>query len=211
MNDLPARLRIGALVWLPMVAAITVLAGLVYVAVQQNLRMSANDPQIQMAQDAAAALARGQTVSTVLPPQVIDLSHSLAPYLIVFDDAGQIVASSAQISGKTPALPPGVLTYTRKHGETRITWQPEPAARGAVVVVRYEGANPGFVLAGRSLREVERRIDTIGLLVGLAWMAALGAALVTAFLVAAVGGGSGPLAAWARERSEVPQYRAREV
>ncbi len=46
-------------------------------------------------------------------------------------------------------------------GEDRITWQPEPGIRSAVVVVHYTGATPGYVMAGRSLREVEWRIDRL--------------------------------------------------
>jgi hypothetical protein len=43
--------------WLPLAAAVTMLSGLVYIAVQQNMRIGANDPQIQLAEDAARALA----------------------------------------------------------------------------------------------------------------------------------------------------------
>ena len=39
---------------------LTLACGICYVAVQQTLRQSANDPQIQMAEDAAAALAKGE-------------------------------------------------------------------------------------------------------------------------------------------------------
>jgi hypothetical protein len=45
--------------WLPLAIAITLLCGLVYVAVQQEVRLSANDPQIGMAEDLAAALSHG--------------------------------------------------------------------------------------------------------------------------------------------------------
>jgi hypothetical protein len=41
--------------WLPLAVAITILAGLVYATVQQSLRQGANDPQIQLAEDTAAA------------------------------------------------------------------------------------------------------------------------------------------------------------
>lgn len=208
MHDFAARMRIGALVWLPMAAAITVLAGMVYVVAQQNLRMSANDPQIQMVQDAAVALAAGQPTSAIVPSKTVDIRQSLAPYMMVFDDTGNIVASSAWLNGQTPVVPPGVFAYTREHGENRVTWQPEPGVRGATVMARYEGANPGFVLVGRSLREVEKRIGIIGLLTSLAWIAALGAALV----VAAVGGGGGPLAVWAgKGRLRPPQYQTRQA
>jgi hypothetical protein len=45
--------------WLPLAALTTALCGLVYLAVQQALRQAANDPQIQMAEDAAYILSQG--------------------------------------------------------------------------------------------------------------------------------------------------------
>ncbi len=42
--------------WLPLAIAITLLCGLVHVAVQQEVRLSANDPQIGMAEDLAAVI-----------------------------------------------------------------------------------------------------------------------------------------------------------
>jgi len=48
--------------WLLIAIVVTGLIGLVYVAVQQDLRQGANDPQIQMAEDTAAKFANGQSV-----------------------------------------------------------------------------------------------------------------------------------------------------
>jgi hypothetical protein len=145
--------------WLPLAVVITALCGLVYLAVQQDLRQGANDPQIQIAEDAATALAGGAPVESVLPAGRVDVAESLAPFLVVFDGSGGPVASSGLLHGQTPALPAGVLDYVRTHGEDRITWQPEPGVRIAAVIVGYGGAEGGFVLAGRSLREVEVRED----------------------------------------------------
>jgi hypothetical protein len=50
--------------------------------------------------------------------------------------------------------------------------------RIAAVVTGYSGANPGFVLVGRSMREVEKRIGQIELLCGITWIATLGLALI---------------------------------
>jgi hypothetical protein len=77
----------------------------------------------------------------------------------------------------------GVFDYTRAHGQDRITWQPRSGVRSAAIVARYGGAHPGFVLAGRSLREVEAREDRLTLMVGIAWAATLGASLVAVGLV----------------------------
>ncbi len=159
--------------WLPLAVVITLLCGLTYLVVQQSLRWGANDPQIQMAQDAAAALAAGGTPESVLPAAQVEISGSLAPFMVVYSDAGEALASSARLHGEVPALPPGIFDYTRQHGEDRVSWQPEPGVRIAAVVVAYGGAQPGFVLAGRSLLEVEKRESQVGQLTGIAWLVSL--------------------------------------
>ena len=42
--------------WIAYAAIITLLSGIIYIVVQQNYRMNANDPQFQMIEDAANAL-----------------------------------------------------------------------------------------------------------------------------------------------------------
>ena len=58
-DNLMSKLKNILRYWLPLAAVTTLLCGLIYLAVQQSLRWGANDPQIQMAEDAAAALAAG--------------------------------------------------------------------------------------------------------------------------------------------------------
>ncbi|HEX7974916.1 MAG TPA: hypothetical protein VF498_10935 [Anaerolineales bacterium] len=163
--------------WLVLALVITALSGMVYLTVQQSFRLGANDPQIQMAEDAAAALESGQPAAGLVPPGKVDIARSLAPYLIVFGPDGKALASNAVLHGQTPALPDGVLDYTRRNGEDRISYQPEPGVRSAAVIAAVNGGQGGFVLAGRSLREVEKRIDLLGLQVGAAWAAAILASL----------------------------------
>jgi hypothetical protein len=171
-------------VWLPLAIAAAGLCGLAYLLVQQSLRMSANDPQIQMAEDAAAALNSGASAESVLPAEKVELTASLAPFLIVYNDSGKLLASSATLHGAAPVYPSGVLDYVRQHGEDRVTWQPESGIRMATVVTRYD---KGFVMAGRSLREVEIRVDNIGKLTTLALLAIWAATLVVISLGELIG------------------------
>jgi hypothetical protein len=169
--------------WLPVGAAITVLSLFGYGLVQQDLRQSANDPQIQMAEDAAAALAAGQTPRSADTAASVDITKSLAPFLIVYDESGAVTSSTARLNGNTPALPQGVLDDARQHGLDGFTWQPAPGVRSATVVTHYAGASSGFVLSGRSLREVEDRESRIEQLAVLGWLVALAGSLATALLV----------------------------
>jgi hypothetical protein len=147
--------------WLLIAVIVSGLTGLIYVAVQQDIRHAADDPQIQMAEDTAAKLADGQQIQNVVPSEKVDIAKSLAPYIMIFDTTGKPIASSAQLDGQTPTIPPGVFDYVRQNDEDRFTWQPQSGVRSAVVVTQFKGPNPGFVLAGRSLREVEKREDDI--------------------------------------------------
>ena len=154
--------------WLPLAIATAGLCGLVYLTVQQSLRIGANDPQIQMAEDTASALNTGSSLDSLVPSAKVNIATSLTPFLEVYDYSGTIQASSGVLYDSNPAIPHGVLDYTRQNGEDRISWQPEPGLRIAAVVVRYDN---GFVLAGRSLREVEKRISQVEMLSGLALLA----------------------------------------
>jgi hypothetical protein len=153
--------------WLPLAIITAGMCGLVYLAVQQSLRIGANDPQIQMAEDGASALNGGASMDSVVPATKVEIANSLAPFIIVFDDSGRVLASSATLHGAIPVYPSGVLDYTRQNGEDRVTWQPENGVRMGTVVVRYD---KGFILAGRSLREVEIRIGNIEKISGLAML-----------------------------------------
>ncbi len=164
--------------WLPLAAVATLVCGLVYLAVQQSLRWGANDPQIQMAEDAAASLAAGGTAESMLPPTQVEISNSPAPFMVIYSDAGEPLVSSGLLHGVVPHLPSGIFDYTRQNSEDRVSWQPESGVRIAAVVVAYGGAQPGFVLAGRSLREVEIRENGVEQITGIAWLVTLVVSLV---------------------------------
>jgi len=139
-------------------------------AVQQNERQSANDPQIQLAQDAASALSAGHSTQSVVGGAVpLNMSQSLAPFIIVTGSRGQTLAAGATFNGSVIIPPTGALTP-----DHRFTWQPASNVRLAAVVERYNG---GYVIAARNLREVERREDDLRLmaLLSLVGVAAVGA------------------------------------
>lgn len=160
--------------WIPTAFIITALTGLVYISVQQTLRQSANDPQIQMAEDATALLNRGDALSFVVPQQKIDLAASLAPYVIVYNEQGSPLASSGYLNDSIPVPPIGVLTHSIGEKDNRVTWQPQLGVRQAVVVTHFSNTSQsGFVLAGRSLREVEKREGFIEMYALLAWLVTL--------------------------------------
>jgi hypothetical protein len=137
-----------------------------------------------MAEDAANALNAGASVDAIVPAAKVELATSLAPFIIVFDDSGNLMASSTTLHGSVPLYPSGVLDYTRQNGEDRVTWQPENGVRMATVIVKYD---KGFVLAGRSLREVEKRESQMEQLSRLALLAIWAATFIVVVLGELIG------------------------
>jgi hypothetical protein len=153
--------------WLPLALISTAVCFLVFISIQQTNRQDANDPQVQLTQDAAAALSNGETFGSLFPGKRVDIKISLAPFVIVYDSAGKPIAGSGLLSGALPEIPFGVLENAKLNGENRVTWQPETDVRIASVVVPIKTPGSGFVVAGRSLREVETRVNEIQLFAGL--------------------------------------------
>ena len=163
--------------WIPLALTISCLCGLLYVTVQQVLRQSANDPQIQVAEDTAAALDNHQNI--VISNNKIDLTKSLSPFTMIFDKNGKMTSSEAELDGQIPVIPSGAFDYVAQNGEDRLTWQPEAGVRIAAVITKY---NNGYVVVGRSLREVEKQENGLFREVLLGWVGTL----VVSFLGAVV-------------------------
>ena len=154
MAQLRRVLIASVLHWLPLATLTILIAGMVYLAVQQDERAGANDPQIQMAVDARNALENGASPQSLVPANQLDISRSLSPYLVIYDSNHQVVAASATLHGLALVPPSGVFDSARSLPMDVISWTAEPGVRSAVVILHYAD---GYVLAGRSLATVEDR------------------------------------------------------
>jgi hypothetical protein len=185
VSSAKASSRIGVWTVLPITAALVVVVGFVYAAMQQSYRLNANDPQIELASDVATEMSAGSLPEDAVDTRGIkvDPSKSLATFGIVVDSAGKVTASNMELDGSTPVPPKGVLSAASLTHQNRITWQPEAGVRIALVVQAYKhDQNTGYVLVGRSLKEVEIRENM------LFWMAAVttGAVVLLGGLTAAL-------------------------
>jgi hypothetical protein len=167
--------------WVPFALIIAILTGFTYVAVQQNYRNSANDPQIQYVEDISNALSQGTTdPSTIVPPNPTqDVSQSLAAFVAIYNASTTPVGSSVSLNSKLPTLPSGVFETAKNKGQYAFTWEPKKGTRIAAVLKHFQGTVSGYVLSGRSLREVESRIGQLTKMT----MAASLLALVLTYLV----------------------------
>lgn len=161
--------------WFAALALVIVTFGTIYIVAQQLLRANANYPQIQMAEDTANALDRGDP-PIVLVYSDVDINQSLAPFSIIYDKNGKVVQGSGKIDGKVPTAPFGILQAADKKDYHTVTWQPTPSARIAAVTVKSKSY---YVLSGRSLREVEKndtlalQLSLIGAIIAMALFAAV--------------------------------------
>lgn len=182
--------------WFPLAVAVTLVCGLIYTGVQQTYRQGLDDPQIQMAEDGAMRLAAGGVPAELVQRGVpkVDAVQSLSPWIAVYDGSGMPLESSAVLNNAPPKPPAGVFDESGwKRGilasnvaktavpENRVTWQPEPGVRIALVIVPVEGSEY-FVVAGRNMREVERRTSVFTTTLGIGWLFTLFATLVAVAL-----------------------------
>ena len=169
-NKTKALVARSLILWIPWAVVLTLIFLAIYVANQQLLRQSADDPQIQIAEDAAAAINAAEPVSFFNTPTKIDIGKSLMPYLVIYDSNYSNIASTGLLNGASLIVPQGVLKSALTSGEHRLTWQPKPGVRSAIIVIPVKGIFNGFVVVGRSLREIENREDQIGLIIFAVWL-----------------------------------------
>ena len=169
--------------WLPVAVAVTGVSGLVYLAVQQDMRQGANDPQIQMAEDLALQLAHGVAPAAAIPHGAsVDIAVSLSPWSAVYDSSGTPLESSGVLDGGLPQPP--ITLFDAGREETRVTWQPRVGVRQALVLVQAK--NGDFVASGRSLGTVEEREDALTINVFLAWTVTMAGTLIFQIITAFV-------------------------
>ncbi|MBI3231698.1 MAG: hypothetical protein HYZ51_01295 [Candidatus Doudnabacteria bacterium] len=99
-----------------------------------------------------------------------DVTKSLSPFVIIFDQEGKVVAGTAVLDKQAPVPPKSVFDVAKLKGDNRLTWQPRKGVRLAVIIKPYSSKDAnGFVLVGKSLKEVESRIENLFKLTALAW------------------------------------------
>lgn len=158
--------------WLAIVGSATLIIGAAYTMVQQSTRESANDVPLAIAQTVKSELESGAAPSDLVSTRKIDLKNNINPFVIITDDSGHVVASSALLNGQTPLPPKGVFSYTAVHNQDEFSWQPAAKVRLATEVLTYGKApNSGFIVTGQSLKQSEDRVEIYTKLAVAAWLA----------------------------------------
>lgn len=160
------------------IVAIVAVFGTIYVTAQQVVRLGANDPQVQLAEDLVPNLSGGMDPANLLGGQKTELGRSLAPFLIVYDAESKVLTSSVELAGNVPIVPKGVLDVAKKEGRNITTWKPKEGLYLAIVVNYYKSpSSEGYIVVGRSLREVDKSLNKILTLVAMAGVVTLAVTL----------------------------------
>lgn len=148
--------------WLLGLLAVLILFATIYFVAHYVLRSSANEPQLQIANDTAWKTALQLAQNGKINPldgEKIDITTSKEPFVTVYNKNGEVIDSTGVYNGQVPKLPEGVLQGTVDGEKTIFTWEPVEGARIAAVVV--SSGKYGYVLAGRSLADTENDLNKL--------------------------------------------------
>ena len=156
--------------WLPLGFSITAIFLFGYVALEQSMRMSANDTQAEIARNVEQSLTEGTPYKLFSSTHPVVIGESLTPYVVLYDMDRKPLSGNGMLGGNYPAPPKGTFDYLLTHHEDRFTWEPRPGMREAVVALFHDGKNPAYIIVGKSLLEVDKHIDQLSRLTLVLWL-----------------------------------------
>jgi hypothetical protein len=169
---------------LPLFEAVVILYGIIYLLAQQDMRRSANEALMQYAAGAMKKMDAGMPVQEAMNEfEPVDIERSLSPYMIVYDSNRKVIAGNGLLHGKVPVPPNGTFAYAAQNGPHRMSWQPGPGTGSAVILYPcVVDGQQGYLLTGRSMREVEQRERTLAMYVA----TCLAITLIATFIVLSI-------------------------
>lgn len=153
------------IIWVLLMMVATFTVGIVYITMQQTVRLSSNEIALSSAKEVLIKLQNGSTTEQAIPEKT-DASITLTPFVLVYDNNENMVISSATMNGEILNYPKGVLKEIETHNENRVTWQTSNGLRYASVGIKYKD---GYIIGAVSLTEKEKLIELNGKLIFIAW------------------------------------------
>lgn len=126
-----------------------------YVVLQQQDRMQANDMPELLATQAAKQLDAGLGLQSI-NMGATDLANYPVPFVIIYDKKGKAVAGSGYLDKKLAMMPKGVVNHATTGKPHAVTWAPRSDIRIASVTV---AAKDYYVTGGQSLAAIEHRAE----------------------------------------------------
>lgn len=169
--------------WLPLAVVITAIFLAIYCSSQYIVRSFAVEEQVKIAADVVRYLNEGGNPMALNANVPVDIEKTLSPYIVFYTLDILPMTSSVVIDNERPILPFGVYAHVKERGEHRLTWQPKPGLRQAVVLNYLDGPTAGYLLVGKSLKEAERTICGLWYILSVMWAITM---LVSFFVVSVV-------------------------
>lgn len=164
---------------------VTALAVVLSVSHQQGWRMGADRKPAALVATVQSRLDHGDAPESILagPREEIATANwlrSTHPFAVVYDASGSPLAGDATYHGSLPQPPHGIFIYLREHGSHKVTWQPAPGVRIALVGKHLPDGR--FILAGQSLLRSEDRTSRFDGHLLRVWVGMIAAILVVTVL-----------------------------
>ena len=141
-----------------------------YVLVQQQGRMQANDTPALLATQVAELLDAGLGLQSASPSLKTDLANNPMPFVIIYDTKGKAVGGSGYLDKKLAVAPKSMLQHAKADRNNTVTWQPKSGVRIASVTIK---AKDYYVLGGQSLKATEDHASQLLKLTALGYGASL--------------------------------------
>lgn len=159
-------------IFVTLVLILTVIFGSIFTIGQQVLRGDSDYPQVEVIQQVEGIIKQGVPLDVIVnSEEAIDLESSMSLFVMIFDKDKNLVGSSAKIGGQSPTPSAENFDLAKSKGENRFTWQPEKGVRVAAVL-KPVGDN-AYVLAGKSLKETDKRVKTLAVYTLIGWASAI--------------------------------------
>ncbi len=169
-------------IFVALVALVSVLFISICYSARTVFRQQANDPQIEVTEQVAGIVRQGVPIDAIVSSaEQIDLNSSKALFVMIFDNERSLAGSSAQLNGEAPSVPSEVFDKTNEMGEYRFDFEPSENLKFAGVMKKIDDS--AYVLAGRSLSEMETRAAALEQPLWIGWIiSVLLSLLLTALL-----------------------------
>ncbi len=147
---------------------VTVIFGSIYMTAQQIYRANANDPQVEVVGQVADLINQDIPLDAIVSEaEQVDMAESLALFVMIFDKDKNLVSSSAKLGQDTPVPLAGNFDVAQNTGEDRFIWEPKDGVRVTAVLKLVD--DKGYVLAGRSFKEIETREGDLAKILIIGW------------------------------------------
>lgn len=151
--------------------ALVVFSVLLYGLIAQGIGVDQDEQLATRAEQAVASLAGADPAALVaagsaLAPAPLDPRSSVDPFLVVLDDQGGPISSTAAVDGSVPVIPPDVLAAADRTGSATATVRVDASLALRVQVRTWQRADvdrSGYVVAGQSTARVQ--LDRLALAV----------------------------------------------